>query len=684
MNPETRGTISVIDLEPYKGSDSYQIEDFELFFGREREAEQLTALILASSFSLLHAPSAAGKTSLLNARVIPFLESSRWLPVRTLLQNDPIQAIRTSVLRGVVMCPEAEVLAVDRILECCSAAVGPDTSIAQLLQFYDSLPVGDPRSRLLLMPVSSNLPIWSRGNGSAGRTVPFVSRLLRSTCDTARYDLFIRAVIPRFPAITADTRLGDLRAQLHAESCTSCYRDLIADLEPPVPNLVGFFEHLWMVMSRRLPPGEFAVVLILDQFEEIFTRYVDRSLEGTTESSLPDWRLRLELFDELRRLYESLKTQGQSEGASAVPTTGMPLRILISMRDEFIAQLDPIRQFVWNLDEASFHLDFIARKEAPTVIQEPARFYGYSYAPDCSSKIIEDLSREGRVVEPAHIQIICTKLWTVRESVIALQLYETLGGTRGILNSYFGEFLARFNPAEVLTIVEILEPLITSGGTRNIMEEVSLIHQPLRSPVERRRLLSELDKRNIIRVEPRLGGRFVEITHEFLIRPIQQHITQLLIQDPDYSRLRDAITALRALEHQDFRCLRSVSHLSRPQFDSLHAHREALEWTPWAREVMFRATIGLGADPEAARTWADSLRDDPVVLSDQDVFDLMRYRQPRGICLAAIEIQIVSDRHGRQKALAIDPFLVARSIIEESTDSRSEEVRTWFQDLVGG
>ena len=91
-----------MDLEPYKGSESYQVEDFELFFGREREAEQVTALILASRLSLLHAASGAGKTSLLNARVIPFLESSRWLPVRTLLQNDPIRAIRTAVLRSVV------------------------------------------------------------------------------------------------------------------------------------------------------------------------------------------------------------------------------------------------------------------------------------------------------------------------------------------------------------------------------------------------------------------------------------------------------------------------------------------------------------------------------------------------------------------------------------------------------
>jgi hypothetical protein len=673
-----------MSLEPYKGSESYQVEDFELFFGREREAEQLTALILASRFSLLHAPSGAGKTSLLNARVIPFLESRHWLPVRTLLQDDPIQAIRTSVLRGVVMSPEVEALALDRILEACSDTISPDAPITRLLEFYESIPLRDPRSRLLLMPVASTLPVLSGDHGGTARTTPFVSRLLRSTWGIDRFSLFIRAVNPSFPAVTGDTKLGELRTELRSESCASRYRDLIADLEPPVPSLVSFFEHLWTEMSRRLPPAEFAIVLILDQFEEIFTRYVDLSLEGTTANTfLPDWRLRPELFNELRRLYErdDLKVHDQSGESLATSVAQLPLRIMISMRDEFIAQLDPIRLFVWKLDEASFHLDFIARKEAPTVIQEPARSYGYSYSPECSSRIIDDLTREGRVVEPAHIQIICTKLWKVKEQVITLPLYEKLGGARGILDSYFDEFLERFNPGEVLTIVELLEPLITSSGTRNIVEEITLVHQQLRPPAERRRLLSEIVNRSIVRVEPRLGGRFVEITHEFLIRPIQQHITRLLIQDPDYSRLRDAVAALRQFEHADFRCLHSASRLSRPQFDSLHAHREALEWTPWAREVMLRSAIGLGAGREAIRTWADLVRDHPVELSSQDVLEAVPYRQSRGMCLAGIELIIVRDRAYQEKLIEKDPVLIAKSVLEESTDGGIEDVRAWFHDL---
>jgi len=616
------------------------------------------------------------KTSLLNARVIPFLESSRWLPVRTLLQNDPIRAIRTAVLRSVVACPEVEACALDRIFESCQEVIGPDSTIAQLLKFYDTLPIRDSRSRTLLMPVPSKLPTWAGGNEDTGRTISFVSRLLRSTCSVERFNLFVRAVNPAFPTITLDTKLGDLNGCLRSSSCAAYYQDLIRELEPPATNLVHFFEHLWAVMGRRFPSGEFAIVLIIDQFEEIFTRYVDRNLEGLADGSLPDWRLRLELFDELRQLYESLGAQVQSEGSPGAMT--LPLHIVISMRDEFIAQMDPIRKFAWNLDEASFHLDFIARKEAATVIQEPARYYGYSYSPECSARIVEDLTREGRVVEPAHIQIICTKLWTVKQPEISLQLYNGLGGTRGILDSYFDEFLARFDAAEVLTIVELLEPLITSSGSRNIVEETSLVHQQLWRSTERRRLLSELVNRNIIRIEPRLGGRFVEITHEFLIRPIREKITQLLVQDPAYARLRDAIAALRELEHQDFRCLRSEDHLSRAQFESLNTYRESLQWPAWAREVMVRAAIRLGAKPDHVRAWAELLRVDPVVLTDEDVLSVMSHRRSRSKCLAAVELQTLAEGGAEGKAIWINPTLIARSLLEESTDGAIDEVRTWF------
>lgn len=59
---------------PYVGPAAFQRDQGALFFGREREAKKFLALISSSQASLLYSPSGAGKTSLLNARIIPRLE----------------------------------------------------------------------------------------------------------------------------------------------------------------------------------------------------------------------------------------------------------------------------------------------------------------------------------------------------------------------------------------------------------------------------------------------------------------------------------------------------------------------------------------------------------------------------------------------------------------------------------
>ncbi|MCP4593926.1 MAG: ATP-binding protein, partial [bacterium] len=59
---------------PYVGPRPYRRNDQHNFYGRDREARELRALIVAEREVLFYAQSGAGKTSLLNAVVIPALE----------------------------------------------------------------------------------------------------------------------------------------------------------------------------------------------------------------------------------------------------------------------------------------------------------------------------------------------------------------------------------------------------------------------------------------------------------------------------------------------------------------------------------------------------------------------------------------------------------------------------------
>ncbi|MCP4655831.1 MAG: hypothetical protein GY856_10475 [bacterium] len=58
---------------PYVGPSAFRPDQGNLFFGREREAKKLLALVSSEKAALFYAPSGAGKTSLINARLIPAL-----------------------------------------------------------------------------------------------------------------------------------------------------------------------------------------------------------------------------------------------------------------------------------------------------------------------------------------------------------------------------------------------------------------------------------------------------------------------------------------------------------------------------------------------------------------------------------------------------------------------------------
>src|SRR5437667_9314289 len=144
MNMVTEGCDNLFGLsayntaKPYKGTSSYQTEDASLFFGRDQDAELVLARVLSSRFTLLHAQSGAGKTSLLNARLIPILETKGWLPVRILPQNDPVESICVTCVQAVLPPLEAEIAAVRRAHESLNGGREAVT-LGELLETYDEL-----------------------------------------------------------------------------------------------------------------------------------------------------------------------------------------------------------------------------------------------------------------------------------------------------------------------------------------------------------------------------------------------------------------------------------------------------------------------------------------------------------------------------------------------------------------
>jgi WD40 repeat protein len=74
---------------PYVGPNPFMTADQHKFFGRDREISDLVTLLVADRIVLLFAPSGAGKTSLIQAGLIPAMESRDFVVLPIIRVNEP-------------------------------------------------------------------------------------------------------------------------------------------------------------------------------------------------------------------------------------------------------------------------------------------------------------------------------------------------------------------------------------------------------------------------------------------------------------------------------------------------------------------------------------------------------------------------------------------------------------------
>ncbi len=100
LNKSTKGSINDWKkANPYKELQSYTESDKEYFFGREQETEELLTRIYRHNIVGLFGESGTGKTSLVNAGLIPHFKNDGIITISVRCLDEPIKRIREALFK---------------------------------------------------------------------------------------------------------------------------------------------------------------------------------------------------------------------------------------------------------------------------------------------------------------------------------------------------------------------------------------------------------------------------------------------------------------------------------------------------------------------------------------------------------------------------------------------------------
>ncbi|HEY5869424.1 MAG TPA: AAA family ATPase [Candidatus Tectomicrobia bacterium] len=129
---------------PYRGLAAFDAGDADLFAGREQEIRQVLGLLPTTRLLVLHGASGTGKTSLLQAGVLPRLPSTHYAAVRVRVVDEaPTSAILRAIARQLEVAQWAQERALVEVLHTATTALHKTLVVVldQFEEFFLRFPV---------------------------------------------------------------------------------------------------------------------------------------------------------------------------------------------------------------------------------------------------------------------------------------------------------------------------------------------------------------------------------------------------------------------------------------------------------------------------------------------------------------------------------------------------------------
>ena len=279
-------------------------------------------------------------------------------------------------------------------------------------------------------------------------------------------------------------------------------------------------------------------VLILDQFEELFT------LQGP--------EARAKFLAELGYLVRGVEPVVTPGPAGEPEQGGMPerqltdtppaMRVLISLREDFLGSLEEAADDIPQILDHRFRLTPLDMDAAAAAMAGPAQVRDkrlatppFSYHQDAQKAILNYLSRHSRGrtnrashgIEPFQLQLICQRVETLvaerqgrSDGSIEITLSDLGGedGLKGTLRDFYREVVHSIEPRRTQKAVRRLceQYLISPEGRRLSLDEAEIKRiLKLKSDT-----LGQLVNRRLLRADQRADSWYYELSHDSLIEPV--------------------------------------------------------------------------------------------------------------------------------------------------------------------
>ncbi|NTV99730.1 MAG: hypothetical protein HGA19_00315 [Oscillochloris sp.] len=251
---------------------------------------------------------------------------------------------------------------------------------------------------------------------------------------------------------------------------------------------------------------------------------------------------------------------------------------LFSMREEYIARLDPFLREIPTRLTYRFRLDLLEAEAAMVAIQTPARAAGVTFTDEAAQHLINDLRKinvqqadgstkqeTGLYIEPVQLQVVCHQVWSQLPNddvEISMEDVNRIGDVTQVLRSYYAKQVAVAAAEASVPERDVRDwcenQLITAQGIRKQGASGSLQIQAINALVER----------HLVRSEQSRGATWYELAHDRLIEPVLKDNEEWCRKN--LSQLQRQAAFWNAESRQDGLLLRNGDLIAAKEWASVH------------------------------------------------------------------------------------------------------------------